>query len=186
MKFGPGLKKWRENQRLSQANVANSAKVTLEEYIKIEDGETEVNESILTALCPALHIRPAFLIMLALTKEDVYQGRQEMFSQLKDPIINMMLTVSKPTGVELISRERQEHFTKHGRSIQNDIDNNPNGELLMAAKGLIDNKYSLFPPSWETPAIQKMMLKDHIDRLVVAGSFIAAEIDRLLAIENNK
>ena len=88
------------------------------------------------------------------------------------------------TGIELIARERQEQIEKHGHTVELDVFHNNNDELLMAARGLIDHKYGLIPDSWyndKNHDVNKMMKKSIVDRLVIAGALIAAEIDRLNA-----
>lgn len=83
------------------------------------------------------------------------------------------------TGTELIAIERQEQIEKHGRTLQRDIAENQNLELLIGAMALLDVYPSThsFPEKWNKTLIQKMMSKPHKDRLVIAGALIAAQID---------
>lgn len=90
------------------------------------------------------------------------------------------------TGIELIAIERQEQIEKHGRSIQNDIDRNDRHQLPEAAAILaypfhyaIDNEDTPF--GWDTDDFNRMMIKPTLERLIIAGALICAEIDRLNA-----
>jgi len=90
----------------------------------------------------------------------------------------------KKTGAELIAIERQEQIDKHGRTIERDVNENSNNELAIAAMGLIDKYPSShnFPEHWDSKLIQKMISKPYKERLIIAGAFLAAEIDRVQII----
>lgn len=85
------------------------------------------------------------------------------------------------TGIELITEERTQQIMKHHRSIQDDAIENKGGKLLWGAKALIDNDYVLFPKEWDENICSHMIHKKQIERLIIAGALIAAEIDRLQA-----
>lgn len=85
------------------------------------------------------------------------------------------------TGIELISHERWEQIYKHGRLIEDDVDINEGGELAIAAVATITGEDGKFPAGWDLVAIQKICDKPYYQRLIIAGAFIAAEIDRLNA-----
>ncbi len=85
------------------------------------------------------------------------------------------------TGIELITKERQEQIAKHGRSVEHD-DQYKVRELSTAAVALLNQHPAIadFPPSWRSNAItHHMASKPYSDRLIIAGALIAAEIDRL-------
>lgn len=99
------------------------------------------------------------------------------------------------SGIELIAQERQEQIEKHGRTIDHDLEANTFHQLSDAAALLCGVPTELLydeqpipkdyaPFNWELATFRKMMDKDYIDRLVIAGALIAAEIDRLNATEN--
>ena len=91
------------------------------------------------------------------------------------------------TGIELIAKERQEQIKKHGRTISYDVKHN-NHYQLSGAAGLLthldpedygDDTDACCPVEWDERLWEKMMSKDYEERLIIAGAFIAAEIDRL-------
>lgn len=95
-----------------------------------------------------------------------------------------------PTGIELIAQERKEQIDKHGRSIQRDVEINPNGELCWAAALLLHTENEESPmdliaplklPDWNQSLLIKMDSKSYKERLTIAGALISAEIDRLEA-----
>lgn len=97
------------------------------------------------------------------------------------------------TGIELIAEERQEQITKHGRTIKSDVRANNSEELATAAHALLgiypdaeeaDRTIGEFPAGWNNAICKKMANKPYKERLIIAGALIAAEIDRLNAIEN--
>lgn len=89
------------------------------------------------------------------------------------------------TGIELIATERREQIEKHGRTIDSDVEHNCNNELRDAAIVLISDWPTMmdFPKEWQGPIMQKALDKNYKERLIIAGALIAAEIDRLQAIE---
>ena len=87
--------------------------------------------------------------------------------------------IKQSTGAELIYVERLEQINKHG---WDETDHNyVNGELLKAALFCIDYGKFEWPLGWDEHFKNKIFNKDRIGQLKVAGAFIAAEIDRLLA-----
>ena len=89
----------------------------------------------------------------------------------------------KKTGIELIAIERQEQIEKHGRTIEYDRKFNSSGQLQQGALALIHEHFGDFPAIWDDNLCSKMFAKPLKERLVIAGALIAAEIDRLQALE---
>lgn len=91
------------------------------------------------------------------------------------------------TGIELITQERAEQIEKHGRTIKDDRVINAQHQLAMAASRLCNpypdaEDYSI-PFRWESALWEYMINKSYKERLIIAGALIAAEIDRLNAVE---
>lgn len=99
----------------------------------------------------------------------------------------------KTRGIDLIAQERQEQITKHGRLTEHDVKINQGQQLVTAAIALLETDYpdeitegrsiNHFPMDWSDAACVKMVNKPHKERLAIAGALIAAEIDRLQALE---
>ena len=89
------------------------------------------------------------------------------------------------TGIELITKERQEQIEKHRRTIEEDVKYNSNKELSIVAQELLEQQPSVqnTPHNWRNPILHKMLSKPYMDRLIIAGALICAEIDRLKALE---
>ncbi|MCD7973240.1 MAG: hypothetical protein LUG18_11355 [Candidatus Azobacteroides sp.] len=97
----------------------------------------------------------------------------------------------KHTGIELIFQERKKQLQLHGKKDKNDIEINKDGQLADAAEALICKdwleKEGLNPPDgWNLNAWQKLLDKSYKERLIIAGAFIAAEIDRIILLESNQ
>jgi hypothetical protein len=93
------------------------------------------------------------------------------------------------TGIELIAIERREQIEKHGRSVKKDIAENRETELSYFA-GLLCHAQcdeagaiNYLPPKWDKDLCIKMIKKPYKERLIIAGALLAAEIDRLQAID---
>lgn len=88
------------------------------------------------------------------------------------------------TGIELIAEERKEQIEKHGRTIENDVQQNGSYQLSIGASKLLAypaecNNYQLPPNGWDIDVYTKMRNKPYKERLIIAGALIAAELDRL-------
>lgn len=92
------------------------------------------------------------------------------------------------TGIELIANERHEQIHKHGRSVSHDREVNTKGELVSAACMLLRTRgqLSVYPllagtalKNWDKKILKRMDRKPYLERLVIAGALIAAEIDRI-------
>jgi len=96
------------------------------------------------------------------------------------------------TGIELISEEREEQLTKHGRTVIKDVAYNSKAvppfnmlPLRIAAGKLIGIVGGVpYSPDWDKELCEKMDAKKDLQKLIIAGAFIAAEIDRLQAVAN--
>lgn len=96
------------------------------------------------------------------------------------------------TGIELIAQERQEQIEKHGYTVASDVKRYARKiydiQLAMAANALIcddgDGYFGAFPVDWDDAIATKMLDKPYKERLIIAGALIAAELDRLQALEN--
>ena len=92
----------------------------------------------------------------------------------------------KKTGVELIAEERQEQIEKHGFDVKNDADYSHN-ELLKACLFAINPAQFEWPFYWQEKFREKILNKpNEIERLKIAGAFIAAAIERLQFLEEKK
>lgn len=89
--------------------------------------------------------------------------------------------MSNKTGIELIAEERQEQINKHGWSKEHDL-THVDGELKYAALYALGEERYLQPYNWGDfeDSIER---KSEIEKLVIAGALIAAEIDRLILIK---
>ncbi len=91
------------------------------------------------------------------------------------------------TGIEMISAERVEQIEKHGFNDAHDLGpGHSNGELVAAAVYLLagvprGSKLGAYPITWKRTYKKKFDEKNRIERLVIAGALIAAELDRLNA-----
>lgn len=94
----------------------------------------------------------------------------------------------KQTGIELIAQERKEQIEKHGRSLEYDREFNRGNQIMDAVEQLIKPAKFLYgfntPAGWSISIFAKMMSKPHVERLTIAGALLAAEIDRLNALDD--
>lgn len=89
-------------------------------------------------------------------------------------------SIESTYGVENIRKERVEQIEVHGFSTKKDYENNKNGELIQAALYCIyGDQFHKWPDNWSNDFKEKIDSKINIGRLTVAGSLIAAEIDRI-------
>lgn len=100
------------------------------------------------------------------------------------------------TGIELIAKERKEQIEKHLITIKSDVVVNGDFQLSSVASSLAiqelkdlegeDIDLDEFKPyNWDSETFNKMMKKPYLERLIISGALIAAEIDRLKAIEDD-
>lgn len=85
------------------------------------------------------------------------------------------------TGVDLIKKERWKQITTHDFTIGYDVANNSKGQLLYAARRItstVPQKYKP-PVGWDKNRWIKMCGYPMESRMILAGAWIAAELDRL-------
>lgn len=83
------------------------------------------------------------------------------------------------TGTDLILEERKEQIEKHDKTILHDQNNNKEGQLIRSALAYINNEYGALPDSWKIASREKFNNKQVVERLIIAGALLAAEIDRM-------
>jgi hypothetical protein len=84
----------------------------------------------------------------------------------------------KETGFESIAKERIEQVVKHRHFLDKDL-LNTKGELVKAAMFCISLDGKLWPRTWDKIYRDKIKAKSLEERYVIAGAFMAAEVDRL-------
>ena len=120
----------------------------------------------------------------------VYPGRSGQKSARELVTELVAASYEHQHGLKMIKRERVEHFTKHGRTLEMDAEKNKEYQLTAAAMMLLMQTPGSADPmqsvekiieagSFDEPLIRTMMAKPYEKRLVIAGSLIAAELDRL-------
>jgi hypothetical protein len=89
----------------------------------------------------------------------------------------------KETGFESIAKERIEQVVKHRQFLDADR-GYKKGELVKAAQFCISLDANLWPRGWNTLYRDKIKNKSIEQRYVIAGAFLAAEVDRLRDIQD--
>lgn len=85
------------------------------------------------------------------------------------------------TGIELIAEERKEQIEKHGWTAEHDATHYCEEIIDAAEYAIRPNKDNGDKCGWISFQL-KIVKKNRIDQLKVAGALIAAEIDRLQSI----
>lgn len=97
------------------------------------------------------------------------------------------------SGIELIANERWEQINKHGRTVFDDVVHNDDCELSRVARylALVDSHEVsdgglaiIMPDKWNFDIFKSMMKKSYRERLIIAGALLAAELDRIIYLEN--
>lgn len=90
------------------------------------------------------------------------------------------------TGIELIAKEREEQINKHGYTVEKDI------EVWGTSEGLIEAAIYLAegiesPPTNFNEKVWKLLYnKSKKEQLIIAGAWIAAQIDIINELEKTK
>lgn len=93
-------------------------------------------------------------------------------------------------SIDLIAAERQEQLIKHHRSIQADVLQNTDNQLILAAQELLYvttlNAGMSLPKNWDANIWAKMVEKPYFERRIIAAALIAADLDREQYIKNQQ
>jgi len=100
-----------------------------------------------------------------------------------------IIALLRDTGLGEIVQERQEQIEKHGRTVDWDVKTNNQCQLSIAASYLTKDipiyrvePEDILPEGWDLERWEKICAKPYMERLIIAGTFIAAELDRLKEI----
>lgn len=193
MKIGQKIKEKRKYQGYSIdafANILGIYPGNLKDIESNQDPEKMPDADLVIKIAIALGEDPLDLIWESLEADDLKDDFKKSFKELH-PLLKMIMLMEeeKETGIEMITKEREEQVAIHFKSIEQDVKMNPNGQLIDAARALAYTKHSSRaisrPENWSPEYWEKVIQKPQIERLAIAGALIAAEIDRLQAIEIN-
>jgi hypothetical protein len=90
------------------------------------------------------------------------------------------------TGIEMIAKELKEAREKHGFDVLYDQENNSAFQLRDAARYMLTGDEYDYPLTWGREWKTKFDRKLDAEKLVLAAVFIAAELDRLNAKNEEK
>ena len=98
------------------------------------------------------------------------------------------------TGVELIAEERQKQIDKHGFTGEHHVKNPQwydefqlqDAAILLLSKEIHQRPENEYPLNWERDWFLDLMRRNRMQRLVIAGALIAAELDRLKGLGNEE
>lgn len=141
-----------------------------------------------------LKIDNSVLIMVGKAADnaaELFDGSSEEFYKAIGYSALVSLLGGPDSGAYLIAAERLEHTTKHGWDLKRDEDYR-DGQLVMAAQACVAlyknspiTARKLWP--WRSgfgmELFRKIEDKSKTDQLKIAGSFMAAEIDRIKALQ---
>ena len=90
-------------------------------------------------------------------------------------------------ATNLITAKRNQQLMKHNRSLEYDLQDNAGGQLEQGALFILlsdydENAERFYPNNWSEEFLLKVSEHSQKDRLIIAASLLAAEIDRLTAI----
>lgn len=100
------------------------------------------------------------------------------------------------TGAEQITALREKQTQVLGKTVEFDLIVNQSGQLRFAATTLSSyenlhliadprNYETYRPQGWDKQVWIKLCRKPFVERVAIAGSFLAAEVDRLQEVERN-
>ena len=95
------------------------------------------------------------------------------------------------TAIELVANERKEQIEKHGHRVIDDVAFNSTRVKpfnMLPLRVAVGNLMGIvggipYPEHWNKEAIEKLESKTELEKLITAGAFICAEIDRLIALQ---
>lgn len=92
------------------------------------------------------------------------------------------------TGAQLITEERREQLQRHKRTVEYDVKTNTTRDLDLAAMRLImlvvNESFDIpsWPEHWNKDICDKMDAKTDFEKIQIAGAFLAASLDRRMAM----
>lgn len=110
--------------------------------------------------------------MLTATTE---KDKQRLF-EIHRKLTKIMLNGSV-VGISKIAQERIEQVMKHGYTAQKDLENNADGQLASAAAFCLTTDPLYWPSNWDLEYRDKLVQKSSLQRTIIAGALLAAEID---------
>lgn len=158
------------------AHVPNWAELTPEQQRTFMQGHLAPAETLLKKDLPEGHV----FILITSEGATVSTVRTPIEARKVLPEVVPSIT---GTAIQRIAQERQEQLEKHGYGPSHD-DQFINSQLAVAAYVIQCNNLLEMPRlQYPFDGFEEIMLKPLIERHIIAATFLAAEIDRLLRIE---
>lgn len=118
-----------------------------------------------------------------MTNHNKYDAHRKVIAVQEKPSQQKNLS-----GIELFAIERARKIKKHGYDAQF-IKDNPHyysekqlaiaAEMLLMAEHQDNVKRYCYPTNWPIDEVDKMLSKSYLQRLIIAGSLIADETERI-------
>lgn len=96
-----------------------------------------------------------------------------------DEALKILSSTVISVGVSKIGKERFEQITKHNRTVDYDAKTNKPGDLTNGAVALLIENPGFFPGHWDKKICDHMLSKSFEKRVIIAGAFCAAELDKI-------
>lgn len=91
MDLGNAIKTIRKQKKLTQKQLAESCKVSINTICSIEKGVTFPAKNTINKICQALQIPEAYLLMFSITEEDIPEGKKILYRTLCEPFRNELI-----------------------------------------------------------------------------------------------
>jgi len=95
MKIGSAIKELRVNKKINPTNFAKAIGVSRNDLASFESNEVRPSAQMLTKICKVFKITKPVLLFMALDESDVSKGKVEIFKTLKNPISDMIKSLTK-------------------------------------------------------------------------------------------
>ena len=107
--------------------------------------------------------------------EDMAEALNRILQDELQNTLPLTNTIKVPKGCVLITEERRKQLKKYG--VEQDAAKYPMGQLVIAVNSLLIRAAA--PEGWKKAYWSKLVSRGYIERLQIAGAWLAAELDRM-------
>ncbi|MDO5858989.1 helix-turn-helix transcriptional regulator [Myroides odoratimimus] len=97
MNLGKAIRSIRKERKLTQADVASKAGLSITALSQIEKGESQPQKNTLESICSVLGVTKNHIFFMALDVEDISDERKVAFNVLYEPLRKLILEDIKTT-----------------------------------------------------------------------------------------
>lgn len=91
MDIGNAIKSLRQKKKISQKDLANLSKISVNALCQIENNASFPQKGTIAKICDVLEVPTSYLLLFSITNEDVPEDKKDVFDSISTALKNILV-----------------------------------------------------------------------------------------------